>query len=131
MIKNITALVFLIFLTNCLSISSKKENNFSENYYIKSIDSINNYYIIRTSKNDTIFNIISKKNLNNKCSNKVVKHRTYQLNLHSIFKDIQPIIVKNNFSHITSWSIDDSLSIKIDSISNYYTTGDIEDLCIK
>ncbi len=118
----------VIILVSCFS-SSLKKHSLSECYRIKNIDSINNYYIIRAVRNDSIFNVISKKEKNEKCKNKILKNKNYNLYLHSVFKDVQPAILKNNLYQVTSWAIDDSLSINIDSIQNYYTTKSIIGIC--
>ena len=120
----------IVFLVGCFSYSNKKHST-SDYYKIKSIDSIHNYYIIRAIKSDSVFNILSKKGKIEKCEDKIFKDKLYIFKLHSIYKDILPIIVKNNLYQVTSWGIDDSLSIKIDSIKNYYTDENIKGLCKK
>ncbi|WP_333662007.1 hypothetical protein [Chishuiella changwenlii] len=128
MINKLITLFSIIILVSCFTNTSKNKS-LPEYYMIENIDSINNYYIIRAVRNDSVFNIISKKEKNINCKNKIFKKRKYNLNLHSVFKDVQPAILKNNLYQLTYWSIDDSLSIKLDSIENYYTTKNIIGIC--
>lgn len=131
MTNKLITLFFIVLLVSCFSVSKKNKLSRPDYYRVAKLDSINNYYIIKAVRNDSVFNIVSKKEKEKKCLNKILEGKTYTLNLRSIFKDVQPIILKNNLYHITSWAIDDSLSVRIDSLRYYYTTENFQGLCEK
>lgn len=104
-------------------------------FRVERIDSLNNYYLIYVTKDNTWFKIVSKKMLACNCEN-IKKNGLYRLELSSIWRQ-EIMIGKINVSPslnllVTCLAFDDSTSICLerDSINDLYQAGNLRGLCI-
>ena len=88
--KNLIMFLFIILLA--LSCSSVKKSIQEDNtcFFIKRIVSKNSWWIIYAQKQDSLYKIVTAKNVNNNCE-KIVIGRYYELELKSRRKNI-PVI---------------------------------------
>jgi hypothetical protein len=108
----------------------------SELYKVYKIDSINNYYLIYAKRKDSLYKIVSKKQVTSNCAN-ISLNQEYTFSLTSIWN--QKIIIEGrNVSpsvtpHVTCLSFDDSTKICLekDSINDLFHADNVEGLCIK
>ncbi|WP_372472523.1 hypothetical protein AB4865_06790 [Capnocytophaga sp. ARDL2] len=121
-------------LINCNIV--KKNSNQNELYHkITKIDSINSYYLVYTTKGDSVFQIVSKKEVVESCK-KIEIGKDYMLKLTS-FRSTAPYIGNIKISpvndlHIKCFQFEDNTEIcKEEGISDLYFTKNLKGLCIK
>lgn len=135
--KNI--IVVFLLASCCFGKKIAKVNcvaNDNSRYEVSRIDSINNYYLIYLKRNDTLFKIVSKKEILSNCLKIEPKH-CYQLELISIWN--QPIIINGtNVSpsltpHVECIGLDDKTNVCLErnaGINDIYYAKNITGLCI-
>ena len=108
----------------------------SELYKVYKIDSINNYYLIYAKKKDSLYKLVSKKQVTGNCAN-IGLNQEYAFSLTSIWnqnitiegRNISPSLTP----HVSCLSFDDSTKICLekDSINDLFHADNIRGLCIK
>jgi hypothetical protein len=139
--KNLAIALLLIipmFLHSCFA--SKALNKMSKNdslYLIKSIDSVNNWYIIYAIKMDSTYKIVVKKEKPDlKCKRVIMTGESYRLELHSRKNEVPVIngikISPINRLDIQCYTYEENTVICIDpekGIYDLYHTPNIKGLC--
>jgi hypothetical protein len=127
--KYILILVPLIFFA-CVSSKIKNRSNITT-YNVYKIDSVNTYYLIYTKKNDTIYKIVSKKEIMDR-GQKIQLNRMYAFELHSILSEfrIGNATVSPKTSNINCFAFDEKTNICLegDSIKDLYSANNIKGL---
>jgi hypothetical protein len=144
MLKQVLFL-YIIFIFSCRniklfnnrdkSIPQKYSLNMGEAVYkIYKIDSINNYYLLYASRNDSLYKIVSQKETISNCQ-QIIVNQVYALKLHSIWKhklligsvDVSPSAIYQ----VTCLAFNDSTKICIerDSINDLHYADNIRGLC--
>lgn len=127
-------IIISTFLIACSTVK-KQERLFKEEslYGVYKIDSINNYYLIYASKNDSLYKIVSSKEKKSNC-NLIKKGSSYKFNLVSI-KENAPLIggikIKPiNYMDVNCYQFDKETSIcKEKGIYDLYLANNIKGLC--
>jgi len=140
MIKTLgNAIIILAMLYSCSSSRIQKNMSQSDSLYlVKKIDSINNWYTIYATKNDSSFKIVVKKqdHQNLRCKRMIRVGQSYSLELHSRKNEVPEInaikIKPVNSLDIQCYTYDEATSICIEpkrGIYDLFHTPDIEGLC--
>jgi hypothetical protein len=120
---------------NSKIISQKEDRLF---FKVKKIDSINNWYIIYASKQDSLFKIVVKKEIttNINCS-KIIRGQSYDFKLHSRktnYPEINGIKINpGNSLDIACYTFDENTNICIEpkkGIYDLYYAENLKGLCI-
>ncbi len=130
----------LIFVLLCSCVDSKTLSNMSKTdslYLIKSIDSVNNWYTIYATRNDSSYKIVVRKeNQNLECKRIVSVGQFYSLVLHSRKNEVPEIngvkIKPMNSLDIQCYAYDETTNICIEpqkGIYDLYHTPNIKGLC--
>ncbi len=142
--KEIAILLFVFIGCTTTKTTIKPDNKISRDnsiltgahmYKIYKVDSINNYYILYAKKNDYIFKIISKKEVNLNC-NAVKMNGSYNLNLKSVWEYDTVINNKKiSFSkviNVNCLGLNDSTTICLerDSINDLHYAENLRGLCL-
>ncbi|WP_454881510.1 hypothetical protein [Sphingobacterium detergens] len=139
MMKVIGSIILILLFCACASMGSLRHKSQKGPYYIiDSIDSINNWYTIYASKNDSIFKIVVHKELdaNYECKKMIEVGTCYKLVLHSRKKEVLKIngIIVNpvNNLDVQCYTYDDNTEICIEpkkGIYDLFHTPNIRGLC--
>ncbi len=106
-------------------------------YMIKSIDSINNWYIVYASRKDSMYKIVTAKTSEGlKCTQKIIINNYYNLKLYSR-KENAPVIngvkvAPTNSLDIQCYAFDEATNICVEpkkNIYDWYMTSNIRGLC--
>lgn len=131
----------LIFAMLCSCANSRFQRSMPQSdslYLVKKIDSINNWYTIYATKNDSSFKIVVKKQNHQdlKCKRMIRVGLSYYLMLHSRKNEVPEIngvkIKPVNSLDVQCYTYDDSTSICIEpkkGIYDLFHTPDIKGLC--
>jgi len=128
----------LIFFASIILIScttNKKIIEKKSEYMVTKLDSINNYYLIYATKNDSVFEIISKKERTAKCKT-IKKGSNYSFKLKSMRDNAHTIggikISPMNYLDIQCFQFDENTKIcKEEGIYDLYFAKNINGLCFK
>ena len=108
--------------------------NDSNMYKVYKIDSVNSYYLVYAKRKDTIYKIVSKKDIMPQC-NEIRLGMSYRLELGSIWKQ-KTVIGNSNVSpsvtlNVNCLSFDDSTRICLerDSINDLFYAENLKGLC--
>lgn len=135
----VSLLIMSLFLHSCFA--SKALNKMPKNgslYLIKSIDPVNNWYIIYAEKKDSVYKIVVKKEKypSLKCKRGIVVGESYRLELHSRKNEVPVIngvkISPVNYLDIQCYTYEENTVICIDpkkGIYDLYHTPNIKGLC--
>jgi len=132
--KNIMIFLISFFLVSC--VMTKKSNYIKREYHkVTKLDSINNYYLIYTIKNDSIFKIVSEKCYLNNCK-KIKVGKSYSPKLVSMRSSVPSIgelkILPVNYLDVKCFQFDENTQIcKEEGIYDLYFTKDIKGLCLQ
>lgn len=139
--KNLLIFVFFIFFGfGCMRVNSQHSTDRVEIqkkdfYKVYKVDSLNSYYLIYASGRDSLFKIVSKKELVKNCET-IKIGKEYVFKLHSILsnrkiagQDISPFALP----HVSCYYFDDSTNICLerDSINDLHRGDNIKGLCFK
>jgi hypothetical protein len=131
----------LLFILSCSCISSKKLSNIPASdslYLVKSIDSVNGWYTIYASKQDSVYKIVVKKEDRRvmNCKEIVSAGKYYNLVLHSRKNEVPEIngikIKPINSLDVHCYTYDEKTNICIEperGIYDLYHTSNIKGLC--
>jgi hypothetical protein len=129
----------LIFILLCSCADSKNLGNMSQSdslYLIKTIDSVNNWYTIYATKNDSSYKIVKKENQNLGCKRVITVGQSYNLVLHSRKNEVPEIngvkIKPVNSLDVQCYTYDEGTNICIETkkgIYDLYHTPNIKGLC--
>lgn len=113
--------------------TKKSKNIDSEFHKVIKIDSINNYYLIYTTKNDSLFKIVSEKSYLNNCK-KIKEGKDYPLKVVSMSKSAPSIagikISPVNYLDVQCFQFDKNTQIcKEEGIDDLYFTKNLNGLC--
>ena len=136
----ILASAILIFILSCSCANSKTLSNMPKSdslYIIKSIDSVNNWYTIYATKNDSSYKIVVKKENQNLGYKRVITvGQSYNLVLHSRKNEVPEIngvkIKPVNSLDVQCYTYDETTNICIEpkkGIYDLYHTPNIKGLC--
>ena len=81
------SLILVACASHKMDSKSSIKNNIAT-YNVYKIDSINTYYLIYAKKNDSLYNIVSKKEVV-KSGNKIQLNSSYAFNLHSSLSEFR------------------------------------------
>jgi len=115
--------------------TNKKIIEKKSEYMVAKLDSINNYYLIYATKNDSVFKIISKKEHTAKCR-PIKKGSNYPFKLKSM-RDNAPTIGGIKISPMNHLDIqcfqfeENTIICKEDGIYDLYFAENINGLCFK
>ena len=137
--KIILLLILTILLVECASklvrsnaIYSDKGNNGLTSYKVYKIDSINTYYLIYAKKGDTLYKIVSTKEIIENCERIKVNVR-YDFKLHSSLSDfkIGNVTIHQTDLNVSCYAYDAStyICLERDSINDLYYADNIKGLC--
>lgn len=135
--KNIILLLSILFVSCGKSSLMNKENDLKlTSYKVYKIETINDYYLIYASKNDSLFKIVSKKDLSALNCSKIRLNNYYNFKLHSR-RENAPVIngVKMdpvNYLVINCYKYDKDTEICIDAkngIFDLYYADNVKGLC--
>jgi hypothetical protein len=125
----------ILSLIGILSISCyvKKINGTNDFnlYKVNKIDSINNYYILYVKRNDSLFKVVSKKQINTNCKS-VHIHKSYdfKLNLMKLSINGNNVSVPNNLD-IQCFQFDEKTTICNEpNVYGLYFTESLNGLCL-
>ncbi|WP_177762022.1 hypothetical protein [Flavobacterium sp. I3-2] len=126
--KTIIMVLVVIFFTSCKIVRNKTK--YDEYHKIIKLDSINDYYLVYTSKNDSIFKIISKKGYV-KEGKKVKIGKKYPIKVRSMRDNTPTIkgikISPINFLDVNCFQFDDSTKIcKEEGIYDLYFSKNLK-----
>jgi hypothetical protein len=133
--------IIMIFVLLCSCVDSKDSNNTSHSgslYLIKAIDSVNKWYTIYATRNDSSYKIVVKKaeHQNLECKRMIMVGQSYKFVLSSRKNEVPEIngvkIKPVNSHDIQCYSYDDSTNICIETkkgIYDLYHTPNIRGLC--
>lgn len=134
-----SAVLILAILCSCASSRIQKNVSKSDSLYlVKKIDSINNWYTIYATKNDSSFKIVVKKQAhqNLQCKRMIRVGQSYSLVLHSRKNEVPEInrikIKPVNSIDIQCYTYDEATRICIEpekGIYDLFHTPDIKGLC--
>ncbi len=125
-------LILLLFATSFCTVP-QEQGDLSQDYMITKIDSIGNYYSVYAMRNDSIFQIASKKSSVKNCNLLQVNGR-YQLSLRSMLfvgeKDGINITRATN-DLVKCVGVDETTSICFDddSVQDLFYTDNLNGLC--
>ncbi len=91
-------------------------------YKIEKIKSVNGYYVIYASRNDSIFKIVSKKANHQVCSEKIKKNRCYMLKFEEVNSLAGP--------EVECFSFDERTEICRELGIGLYVSTNLAGLCI-
>jgi hypothetical protein len=113
-----------------------RKDSSSSRYLIYKIDSVHSYFLIYAKRADSLFKIVSKKELPANCE-EIKVGEEYDLDLHSLWNTdiwIGDVNVKPSLiPHVTCFGFDATTSICIDrehGIYDLFVTPDLKGLCV-
>jgi hypothetical protein len=121
----------LLFIVSCKPIV---QNYKHEDYFVYKIDSLNNYYIIYLQKNDSLYKIISEKEIVKK-GQKIKTNQKYNFVLHSIWNKTtrvgeSDVSLKHN-NYVRCLTLNDSTKICLEnSIYDLHYADNVKGLYI-
>ena len=122
------SLILVACASHKMDSKSSIKNNIAT-YNVYKIDSINTYYLIYAKKNDSLYKIVSKKEVV-KSGNKIQLNSSYAFNLHSSLSEfrIGNIMISPKTSNINCFAFDKETNICLegDSIRDLYSADNIK-----
>lgn len=131
--KYFLILISLIIVACCTSKSESKSyvKNGIEAYKVYKIDSINTYYLIYAKRNDSLYKIVSKKEMI-ASGNKICLNDNYAFKLHSTLSEfrIGNVTISPKSSNVNCFAFDKETNICLegDSIRDLYQADNIKGL---
>jgi hypothetical protein len=132
--KYFLSLMSITFIA-CTSLKTMGTSNKSlSSYKVYKIDSINTYYLIYARKGDSLYKIVSKKNVVGNCDSVIRLNSSYEFELHSSLTDfkIGKIVVSPKATlNVPCFYYDASTTICLegDSIRDLYYADNVKGLC--
>jgi hypothetical protein len=127
-------IIAVVAIMSCTQMGGKYSNE-DLTYRVYKIDSINNYYLIYASKNDSLYKIVSKKETMKNC-NRIQKNGEYDFKLHSTLSNRHignMDISAKSLPHVNCFYYDEQtyICLERDSINDLFHADNIKGLCFQ